>query len=180
MNRPLHVRRLGRVPYGEAWALQRALEHWQPRFLEWWGALGPEGFQAAEVYLRTATSVDAKGWATFGYVRMPEYRWGIFLADREADRTVGFGRHHRSRGNLRCSRDAPLFGIGNDNGLDQLGVIVQEGSGQPIAGGGVEVFLDGVRPVAEYCNDRFPRCLDGLVASLFGAAPCSAVPRQPS
>jgi benzoyl-CoA 2,3-epoxidase subunit B len=79
------------VELGTDRALQRALEHWQPRFLEWWGALGPEGFQAAEVYLRTATSVDAKGWATFGYVRMPEYRWGIFLADREADRTVGFG-----------------------------------------------------------------------------------------
>lgn len=71
--------------------LQRALEHWQPKFLDWWQELGPEGFQTADVYLRTATSVDAKGWATFGKVKMPEYRWGIFLADQQPDRKIGFG-----------------------------------------------------------------------------------------
>ncbi len=71
--------------------LQRALEHWQPRFLNWWRELGPEGFQAADVYLRTATAVDARGWASFGYVWMPEYRWGIFLAEPEPDRVIGFG-----------------------------------------------------------------------------------------
>jgi benzoyl-CoA 2,3-dioxygenase component B len=73
--------------------LQRALEQWQPHFLNWWRELGPLGFQTAEVYLRTATSVDAEGWATFGYVKMPEYRWGIFLAEAEADRTIAFGQH---------------------------------------------------------------------------------------
>jgi benzoyl-CoA 2,3-epoxidase subunit B len=71
--------------------LQRALERWQPQFLEWWSALGPTDFQKREIYLRTATSVDTKGWATFGYVKMPEYRWGIFLAEPEADRRIGFG-----------------------------------------------------------------------------------------
>ena len=71
--------------------LQRALEHWQPKFLDWWKEMGPEGFQAADVYLRTATSVDAKGWATYGAVKMPDYRWGIFLADRQEDRRIGFG-----------------------------------------------------------------------------------------
>jgi len=71
--------------------LQRALEHWQPRFLEWWRDLGPEVFQNNDVYLRTATSVDREGWATFGMVKMPEYRWGIFLADRDPNRTIGFG-----------------------------------------------------------------------------------------
>jgi benzoyl-CoA 2,3-dioxygenase component B len=71
--------------------LQRALEHWQPRFLEWWKDLGPAVFQNNEVYLRTATSVDREGWATFGMVRMPEYRWGIFLADHDPNRTIGFG-----------------------------------------------------------------------------------------
>jgi benzoyl-CoA 2,3-dioxygenase component B len=74
-------------------ALQRALEHWQPKFLSWWRELGPEGFQAADVYLRTATSVDAKGWATYGTVKMPDYRWGIFLADPEPERRIGFGDH---------------------------------------------------------------------------------------
>ena len=73
--------------------LLRALEEWQPRFLEWWNDMGPEGFQARDVYLRTATSVDAQGWAHFDYVRMPEYRWGIFLAEPEASRTIGFGAH---------------------------------------------------------------------------------------
>jgi benzoyl-CoA 2,3-epoxidase subunit B len=71
--------------------LQRALEHWQPRFLDWWRDLGPAVFQNKDVYLRTATSVDREGWATFGMVKMPEYRWGIFLADPEADRKIGFG-----------------------------------------------------------------------------------------
>ena len=71
--------------------LQRALEHWQPRFLDWWNDLGPAVFQANDVYLRTATSVDREGWATFGMVKMPEYRWGIFLADAKQDRTIGFG-----------------------------------------------------------------------------------------
>jgi len=74
--------------------LQRALEHWQPEFLNWWHGLGPSDFNASDVYLRTAISVDTKGWATFGYVRMPEYRWGIFLADPEEDRRVGFGDNH--------------------------------------------------------------------------------------
>jgi benzoyl-CoA 2,3-dioxygenase component B len=73
--------------------LQRALEHWQPRFLDWWKELGPAVFQNNDVYLRTATSVDREGWATFGMVRMPEYRWGIFLAERDPNRTIGFGDH---------------------------------------------------------------------------------------
>jgi benzoyl-CoA 2,3-epoxidase subunit B len=73
--------------------LQRALEEWQPKFLEWWRDMGPLGFQATPVYLRTAVSVDAQGWAQFGYVTMPEYRWGIFLAEPEPNRQIAFGDH---------------------------------------------------------------------------------------
>jgi benzoyl-CoA 2,3-dioxygenase component B len=73
--------------------LLRALEDWQPRFLDWWRDVGPDGFQTRDVYLRTAISVDAQGWAHFDYVRMPEYRWGIFLAEPESDRLIGFGAH---------------------------------------------------------------------------------------
>ena len=73
--------------------LQRALEDWQPKFLGWWQEMGPEGYQTRDVYLRTAVSVDARGWAHFDYVRMPEYRWGIFLAEPEAGRVVNFGDH---------------------------------------------------------------------------------------
>ena len=73
--------------------LQRALEEWQPKFLDWWGDMGPAGFQAREAYLRTAISVDSQGWAHFDYVKMPDYRWGIFLAEPEAERKVNFGDH---------------------------------------------------------------------------------------
>jgi len=73
--------------------LQRALEKWQPAFLDWWMDMGPEGWQAKDVFLRTAISVEKGGWANFGYVKMPEYRWGIFLTPREEGRKVGFGDH---------------------------------------------------------------------------------------
>ena len=72
--------------------LQRALEHWQPKYIQWWHDMGPQGFQHYhQVFVRTAISVDAAGWAHFEYVRLPEYRWGIFLADRVENRTIGFG-----------------------------------------------------------------------------------------
>jgi len=71
--------------------LQRALEHWQPHFLDWWREMGPKDFANADVYLRTAVGVDAEGWAHYGAVKMPDYRWGIFLADAIPDRRIGFG-----------------------------------------------------------------------------------------
>ena len=71
--------------------LQRALEHWQPGFLNWWAEMGPREFSQHEIYLRTAVGVDAEGWASYGYVKMPDYRWGIFLADAMPDRRIGFG-----------------------------------------------------------------------------------------
>ena len=74
--------------------LQRALETWQPKFLDWWRQLGPVAFQDNEVYLRTAISVGQEGWANFGHVKMPDYRWGIFLAEPEADRRIAFGDHN--------------------------------------------------------------------------------------
>jgi len=73
--------------------LQRALEKWQPAFLDWWKDMGPEGWQAKDVYLRTAVSVDKGGWAHFDYVKMPDYRWGIFLEEADPDRRIGFGDH---------------------------------------------------------------------------------------
>ena len=55
--------------------LQRALEHWQPAYIQWWKDMGPQGFQEYhQVYVRTAVSVDPSGWAHFEYVRLPEYR----------------------------------------------------------------------------------------------------------
>jgi benzoyl-CoA 2,3-epoxidase subunit B len=71
--------------------LQRALELWQPAFLDWWKDTGPVDTAKLEVYLRTAVSVDKGGWANFGYVRMPEYRWGIFLTPPDENRKINFG-----------------------------------------------------------------------------------------
>ena len=74
--------------------LNRALESWHPKFMEWWKACGPEQYQDKEIYLRTAISVDKKGWAQFDYVAMPEYRWGIFLAETDSEnKRISFGDH---------------------------------------------------------------------------------------
>jgi benzoyl-CoA 2,3-dioxygenase component B len=73
--------------------LQRALESWQPNFLSWWRDLGPTVFKENDIYLRTAVAVGREGWAHFDYVRMPEYRWGIFLAERDGERAIGHGQH---------------------------------------------------------------------------------------
>ena len=86
-----------RIPNNVALAdnrrLQRALESWQPNYLRWWDTCGPEGTRAYDVYLRTAISVESDGWAHFDYVKMPDYRWGIFLAKPQAERQVAFGDH---------------------------------------------------------------------------------------
>ena len=51
--------------------LQRALEHWQPAYIQWWRDMGPQGFQDLhQVYVRTAVSVDSEGWAHFEYVKL--------------------------------------------------------------------------------------------------------------
>ena len=71
--------------------LQKALESWQPNFINWWMDMGPEGFQQDQIYLRTAISVERGGWAHFDYVKMPDYRWGIFLTPPEQERTIPFG-----------------------------------------------------------------------------------------
>jgi benzoyl-CoA 2,3-dioxygenase component B len=81
------------VNLAEDRALQRALEHWQPRFLDWWRDMGPDESTNDDVYLRTAVSVEHEGWAQFGYVKMPDYRWGIFLNPVEPGGVINFGEH---------------------------------------------------------------------------------------
>src|SRR5262245_55448981 len=83
--------------------LQRALERWQPACLDWWNETGPDNSSRLDVYLRTAVSVQRDGWANFGYVRMPEYRWGIFLAPGDAERKIHFGDHK----GVKVWRDVP-------------------------------------------------------------------------
>ena len=81
------------VNLSEDRTLQRALEGWQPNFINWWDDMGPEGSTDMDVYLRTAVSVDPQGWAQFGHVKMRDYRWGIFLNPGETDRKIHFGDH---------------------------------------------------------------------------------------
>jgi len=80
------------VDLGTDRRLQRALESWQPRFLNWWSEMGP-ALPTQDVYLRTAINVGREGWAQFGHVAVAEYRWGIFLAEREGHRNIAFGAH---------------------------------------------------------------------------------------
>src|SRR2546425_12236379 len=79
------------VSLHEARKLLRALEKWQPNYMKWWHEAGPAGFQADDIYLRTAISVGSEGWANFDYVKMPDYRWGICLSLPEKDRRIPFG-----------------------------------------------------------------------------------------
>jgi benzoyl-CoA 2,3-dioxygenase component B len=90
----LYERIPNNVNLSEDKRLQRALEQWLPNYLDWWREMGPDGFQQKDVYLRTAISVESDGWANFDYVKMPDYRWGIFLKPAEPDAKVGFGDNY--------------------------------------------------------------------------------------
>ena len=79
------------VNLSEDRTLQRALEQWQPNFINWWDDMGPEGSKDMDVYLRTAVSVDPQGWAQFGHVKMRDYRWGVFLNPGDQERKIHFG-----------------------------------------------------------------------------------------
>jgi benzoyl-CoA 2,3-dioxygenase component B len=87
----LYERIPNNVNLSEDKRLQRALEKWLPSYLDWWREMGPDGFQDKDVWLRTAIGVDTDGWAHFDYIKMPEYRWGIFLKPAEPDARLGFG-----------------------------------------------------------------------------------------
>ena len=80
----------------------KALEGWHPGYMDWWSDMGPEGFQQSLVYLRTAYSVDPRGWAKFDYVKMPDYRWGILLAPRKRTASFRSARTLASRPGRKC------------------------------------------------------------------------------
>src|SRR5260221_13370027 len=69
--------------------LLRALEQWQPDYIQWWMDMGPSGLQTTDIWVRTAISVDAERWAHFDYEKMPDYRCGMFRADPQPERTIG-------------------------------------------------------------------------------------------
>ena len=56
--------------------------------------MGPAGFQAHNVYLRTAISVEAGGWANYGHVKMA-ITAGVFrLRHRCRVGKIGFGDNY--------------------------------------------------------------------------------------
>jgi benzoyl-CoA 2,3-dioxygenase component B len=75
--------------------LQRALEKWQPAFLDWWNEMGPEGLTRPRRVPAHGGLHRPGGWANFGYVKMPEYRWGIFLDAPEEGRVIPVRRPRR-------------------------------------------------------------------------------------
>lgn len=80
------------VNLGDNRQLQRALEHWQPAFLNWWDEMGPSDFRATRCTCAPPwVWMPPAGPATA--TPMPDYRWGIFLADKEEGRKIGFGDH---------------------------------------------------------------------------------------
>ncbi|MCF6233019.1 MAG: benzoyl-CoA 2,3-epoxidase subunit BoxB [Rhodobacteraceae bacterium] len=81
------------VGLGQDKRVLKALEKWHPGYINWWNDLIPQKFQESLIYLRTAVSVDPKGWAKFDYVKMPDYRWGVLLAPQVEDRRIPCGEH---------------------------------------------------------------------------------------
>ena len=55
--------------------------------------MGPEGTSKTRRVPAHRDQRRADGWAHFDHVKMPDYRWGIFLDPAEAGRTVNFGAH---------------------------------------------------------------------------------------
>ena len=89
--------------------LQRALEHWQPKYIQWWKDMGPQGFQDYhQVYVRTAISVDPEGWAHFEYVKLPEYRWGFFSPTPSTIAESALGIFSDSLSGRRCRANSEI------------------------------------------------------------------------
>ena len=79
--------------------LQRALENVAAelhRVVEGDGARGLPGRRRSTCARRSPSTPS--GWANFDYVKMPDYRWGIFLAPPEQDRTIALRRPLRRAG----------------------------------------------------------------------------------
>ncbi len=72
--------------------LRRVMEQFQTSYMDWWHECGPQGFDAAEVYLRMPTGVDSKGWATYQYSKLEDFRWGLYQAELDDRRQAVFGR----------------------------------------------------------------------------------------
>lgn len=73
-------------------AVAKTLAQFKGDFMKWWRECGPQGFDAADCYLRMPVAADTRGWATYEYVKLADFRWGVFQAERAPDRPALFGR----------------------------------------------------------------------------------------
>src|SRR5665647_1678515 len=77
--------------------LQRALEGWQPKFLDWWKQLGP-ALPTKDVYLRTAIAVatdgnrraqvDVLGWQRWAELFPPVEELGLPALERALQASI--------------------------------------------------------------------------------------------
>ena len=67
------------VNLAEDRTLQRALERWQPEFLDWWRDMGPEARRTSTSICAPRSASSRRAGRSSSYVKMPDYRWGIFL-----------------------------------------------------------------------------------------------------
>ena len=78
--------------------LQRALERWQPKFLNWWDELGPEKSTDFDVYLRTAISVEKDGWADRKSTRLNSSHkpisYAVFCLKKKKQTATKHPQHH--------------------------------------------------------------------------------------
>ncbi|MDJ0948549.1 MAG: benzoyl-CoA 2,3-epoxidase subunit BoxB [Alphaproteobacteria bacterium] len=72
--------------------LSRTMAQFQADYMDWWRECGPQGFDAADVYLRMPTGVDSRGWATYAYSQLADFRWGLYQAELDEERRAVFGR----------------------------------------------------------------------------------------
>ena len=70
------------------------LRRGNPNFLDWWMRYGADRRvprQGPDLPPHGGLAWRRDGWAHFDYVKMPDYRWGIFLSPREPET----GSHHQ-------------------------------------------------------------------------------------
>jgi benzoyl-CoA 2,3-dioxygenase component B len=73
-------------------ALAATLARFRAGYMDWWRECGPQGFDAADCYLRMPVAADARGWAAYEYVKLPEFRWGVYQSAPVPERRALFGR----------------------------------------------------------------------------------------
>jgi benzoyl-CoA 2,3-dioxygenase component B len=80
------------VGLDESSPLAKTLAGFKGDFMKWWRECGPQGFDAAQCYLRLPVAADARGWAAYDYVKLEDFRWGVFQSERVPDKPALFGR----------------------------------------------------------------------------------------